>query len=286
MAEALTGRSVADVAARLLAWFQNCPGATVAFSGGVDSAVVARAASVALPGRCVAITADSPSLARRELADAVRLADSISIEHRIVSTGEVQDGAYQKNDAHRCFHCKSHLFATMSRLCEVADRRWWLVTGTNADDLGDWRPGLRAAADYGVRSPLAELGISKLTVRELAAYWGLAVADKPASPCLASRIAYGVEVTPARLAMVEAAESELWNLGFREFRVRLHADDLARIEVPLDSLPLLVDPAVRTGLVTALRGFGFKFIALDLQGFSSGNLNQLVHLQATKPLSH
>lgn len=251
----------------------------IAFSGGVDSAVVARAAREALLGRSLAVTADSPSLSRFELQGALQVAEIIGIPHRVVQTEEVSDPSYSKNDSMRCFHCKSHLFQTLESLPEVLEKGWWILTGTNQDDLGDWRPGLAAAKKHMVRSPLAELRIGKSAVREMASYWRLPTADKPASPCLASRMAYGVQVTPERLAMVESAEAELQSLGFTNFRVRLHADELGRMEVPLDQIDRLLDPQIRQRLVNRMREIGFRFVSLDLEGFESGKLNRLVQIQ-------
>lgn len=281
MAHTLAGEGVVQVAARVLSWFRDCPGALVAFSGGVDSAVVAKAAFLALGTRSIAVTADSPSLARQELLTAKSLATTIGIEHRVLETQEALDPNYLRNDNQRCYHCKSHLYDSMASLLdhlsiEPTIHEWWLVSGTNRDDLGDFRPGLRAASERQVRSPLAELGISKLLVRELANYWQLPVADKPASPCLASRIAYGLAVTPERLRKIESAETELRALGFTEFRVRLHADDLARIEIPIASLSLLTNPTTRQRIVSRFHELGFQFVTLDLEGFSSGSLNRLV----------
>ncbi len=269
----------------LLEWFQQCPGAVVAFSGGVDSAVVAYAAAQVLGPRSLAAIADSPSLARHELAGAQHVAQLIGIELCVVKPSELTDPAYQANDSQRCFHCKTHLFVTLESLPQIQQQGWWMLTGTNADDLGDWRPGLRAASQHAVRSPLAELGIDKQGVRQLAELWHLPVADKPASPCLASRLAYGVTVTAERLTMVEQAEAELRALGLVEFRVRLHADDLARIEVPLGELPQLIDPNVRTRIIQRFAAIGFRYVTLDLEGFFSGSLNKLLDLRVAGPES-
>lgn len=260
----------------LLEWFQQCPGAVVAYSGGVDSVVVAYAAHLALGARSLAVIADSPSLARHELAEAQRVAQTFGIPLQVIATQEQSDPAYQANDAQRCFHCKTHLFVALENLPQIRQDRWWILSGTNADDLGDYRPGLQAASQHSVRSPLAELGIGKATVRQLAEQWQLPVAEKPASPCLASRLAYGVSVTPERLSMVEQAEAELRKLGLVDFRVRYHANDLARIEVPLDSLSVLVDAGVRTQIIKSFAAIGFRFVTLDLEGFSSGSLNRLI----------
>ena len=267
----------------LVEWFKPCPGAVIAYSGGVDSAVVAYAAYQALGQRALAAIADSPSLARHELADARKLAELIGIPLLVIDTQELDDPAYQVNDAQRCFHCKTHLYTELERLPQVQRDQWWILSGTNRDDLGDWRPGLRAAGEHAVRSPLAELGIDKATVRQLARAWQLPIAEKPASPCLASRLAYGLSVTPQRLAMVEQAEAWLRQLGLVQFRVRLHADDLARIEVPLSELPRLTQANVRAELVQSFAAMGFRFVTLDLEGFASGSLNKLI---APQNLTH
>ena len=273
-------RSLANMERSLLEWFGRCPGAIIAYSGGVDSAVVAQAASRVLSSNAIAVTADSASLARVELTQASELAAHIGIEHRLVATSEVHDPAYLKNDSQRCFHCKSHLFESLEQLREVRELGWWILTGTNRDDLGDWRPGLRAAANHSVRSPLAELDFDKAAVRTLAHHWRLPAADKPASPCLASRIAYGVEVTPERLSMVEAAEAELRELGLNDFRVRMHAGELARIEVPIAQLLRLTEEMFRQRIVRRLGELGFRFVTLDLEGFASGSLNRLISISA------
>lgn len=269
-------QAAADAQRRLLQWLSECPGAVVAFSGGVDSSVVARAAHEALGERCIAATADSASLARTEMAAACDLAQRIGIRHQLIATEEIDDPAYRLNDAQRCFHCKTHLFQSLRRMSEVRDMGWWILTGTNLDDLGDWRPGLRAADENGVRSPLTELGIDKAGVRSLARSWNLPVAEKPASPCLSSRLAYGVAVTPQRLAMIEAAEAEMRELGLTNFRVRMHPGELARIEVPIAQLPQLTERAVRERLIRRLGDLGFHFVTLDLEGFASGSLNRLI----------
>ena len=240
----------------------------IALSGGVDSAVVAQAA--ALSGRVViAATARGPSVSAVEQQDAQRLAEAIGLEHHWIEPGEVQSAAYQRNDARRCYYCKSHLYASLT----ARYPEHLVLSGTNHDDLGDYRPGLQAAREADVRAPLAELGLGKAAVRELAAHWQLAVADKPASPCLASRIAFGVPVTAERLRQVEQAEQWLRTAGWREFRVRVHADELARVELPADALAELVSSGQHQALVEHFKRIGFRFVTLDLEGFRSGSLN-------------
>ncbi len=274
-----TGFLAHQAAADLVDWFEGLDSVLVAYSGGVDSAVVAKAAHLAMGNRALAVTADSPSLARAELASAKELVDRIGIRHQVIRTQEVQDLRYQQNDSQRCYFCKSHLFSSMKQLLLERFPNAQIVTGTNQDDLADFRPGLRAANEAMVRTPLADLGLGKSHVRAIAHFWNLPVAEKPASPCLASRIAYGVEVTPKRLAMVEQAEEAIRSLGLSEFRVRLHAGEVARIEVPTDQLELFLGSATRQRITQQLHVIGFRFVTLDLDGFRSGSLNQLVHIQ-------
>ena len=249
----------------------------VAFSGGIDSTVVAQAARQALGDRAVAVTADSPSVPRAEIQEARQLAQRIGIRHRVVRTDEFASADYVRNDGTRCYHCKSELYGQIERLLPELDVEV-ICSGANLDDLGDYRPGLVAAAEHRVRHPLQEAGFTKADVRALAQHWGLPTWDKPASPCLSSRLAPGVQVTPERTARVEAAEVYLRQLGLRELRVRLHEGELARIEVPLAALPRLADPAVREPLVAHLKKLGFRYVTLDLEGFRSGSLNELVDL--------
>lgn len=247
----------------------------VALSGGVDSTVLAKAATEALDGNAIAITADSPSVARRELADAKRIAEQIGIEHRIIETQEFESPDYIRNDGSRCFFCKDELYG---RIVALTD--YQVVSGANVDDAGDYRPGLKAAAEHGVRHPLQEAGLSKAEVRELARDWNLDVWDKPASPCLSSRIAPGVEATAERTARIEAAELLLHQMGLRECRVRLHEGELARIEVHPNDIPALADSSDL--LNHKLRDLGFRYVTLDLGGFRSGSLNELVTLETRR----
>ncbi len=265
----------------LLAILRDLGGAAVAFSGGIDSTVVASAAHMALGGRAVAVTADSASVPRAEIEEARRLAALIGIRHVVVRTDEFDDPNYLKNDGARCYYCKSELYGRIERLLPELGASV-ICSGANLDDLGDYRPGLTAAAEHAVRHPLQEAGFTKADVRALAQEWGLPTWDKPASPCLSSRLAPGVAVTPERAARVEAAELYLRGLGLRECRVRLHEGELARVEVPASELPRFAATDVRTGLVERLRELGFKFVTLDLEGFRSGSLNQLVSLESKR----
>ncbi len=275
---------VASDAKRLIARLADLAPVTVAFSGGVDSSVVAAAARRADPRRCMAVTAASPSVPEWQLETARQVASVVGIPHRVVSTDEVSRPDYRRNDGRRCYHCKETLYATLAMLAKDSQRT--IVSGTNADDLGDYRPGIDAASAAGVRAPLAELGITKPRVRALAAFFGLPNADLPAAPCLASRIAYGVEVTPERLGMVESAEGWLRDRGFSDLRVRLHADLLARVEVPAKELPRLVEPAMLADLDRQLSSIGFRFVTVDVRGLRSGSLNPpLVTLRPHSPAS-
>jgi uncharacterized protein len=250
----------------------------VAFSGGIDSTIVAQAARLALGDRAVAVTADSPSVPRAEIEDARRLAERIGIRHQVIATSEFYDANYVRNDGSRCYFCKSELYSQIEMLLPELGASV-ICSGANLDDAGDYRPGLKAAAEHRVRHPLQEAGFTKADVRALALVWGLPTWDKPASPCLSSRLAPGVEVTPERTARVEEAEKYLHSFGYRECRVRLHEGELARIEVPAGELHRLLEPAVHQELVRRLKELGFRFITLDLEGFRSGNLNQLVSLE-------
>ena len=243
----------------------------VAYSGGVDSSLVAATAHEVLGADALAVTAVSAALARRDLEGAVALARARGWRHRTVATHEGRREGYVRNAPDRCYWCKTELFETLGPLAAELDAV--VVTGTNADDLGDHRPGLQAAAEHSIRAPLAEAGLSKAEVRALSGARGLPTADKPASPCLASRFAYGIEVTPEGLRRVERAEEVVRSYGFDDLRVRDHGD-LARIEVPVDEVARAA--ALRAVLAEALLGLGWRYVTLDLVGFRSGSLNEVL----------
>jgi pyridinium-3,5-biscarboxylic acid mononucleotide sulfurtransferase len=249
----------------------------VAYSGGVDSAVVAKAAQVALGDSVIAVTAVSESLAQGELEEATELAKKIGIAHRVIRTEEFADPNYLRNNSDRCYFCKSELYGRLEGLKNALGVET-IASGANMDDQGDHRPGMKAAAEHGVRHPLQEAGLTKDHVRQLAKGWDLPTWDKPATPCLSSRIAYGEDVTPEKVRMIDAAEGWLRRQGLRLLRVRYHKGDLARIEVPLEELPRLASLEVRNALIPAFRELGFKFVTLDLEGFRSGSLNTLIPL--------
>jgi uncharacterized protein len=243
----------------------------VAYSGGVDSSLLLRVAHEVLGERAVGVIGRSDSYAARELDLALDQAASFGARVEIVTTGELSDPNFRANPTTRCYHCKTQLYGELqgvaARLGAV------ILDGTIADDIGDWRPGRRAAAEGGVRSPLADLGFTKADVRAAAGHYGLASRDKPASPCLASRIPYGTEITREVLHMVEQAEALLRSLGFAELRVR-HHEHTARIEVPVAEIGRFADPALRAQVVEGLKALGYRRITLDLEGFRSGSLNE------------
>ncbi len=260
----------------LLATLQGYGRVAVAFSAGVDSTVVARAAREACGDQAVAVTAVSASLASGERELAESLAQQIGIRHLVIETDEFDNPDYLKNPTNRCYFCKTELYSQLGRrLAELEVD--CIANGANLDDQGDHRPGMVAASEHNVRSPLLEVGINKHDVRQLAKYWDLPVWDKPAMPCLSSRIAYGVEVTTERVKRVDLAEHYLREeFGLVEFRVRHMADELARIEVSLDLLPKILEPDNRQAITTKLQHLGFAFVTIDLQGFRSGSLNSVV----------
>lgn len=247
----------------------------VAFSGGVDSAFVLQTALHVLgPRRVLAVTARSPAVAPAELDQAAALAAQLGAAHELLDTHEFENPNYVANPADRCYFCKSELY---SRLVPLARERGLaaVVNGVNADDLGDYRPGLLAAGEHGVYAPLAECGIGKAELREMAAARGLSVADKPASPCLSSRVQYGEPITPEKLARIDAAERFLRELGFRECRVR-HHEWLARIEVPAEQIERLCRPPMRARIAGRLRELGYRYVTVDLHGLRSGSMNEVL----------
>ena len=263
---------------RLIAVLADTGGVAVAFSGGIDSTVVATAAHLALGDRAVAVTADSASVPRSELATARELAAVIGIRHEVVNTAEFENPDYLKNDGTRCYHCKSELYANIDRILPRLGVGV-VASGANLDDLGDYRPGLAAAAEHAVRHPLQEAGFTKADVRAVAKDWGLPTWDKPASPCLSSRLAPGLAVTPERTRRVEEAEAFLRANGLRDCRVRYHEGDLARVELPLSEVAKFAAEPLRGELAREFRRLGFAFVTLDLEGFRSGSLNELVPLE-------
>ncbi|HAJ60674.1 MAG TPA: ATP-dependent sacrificial sulfur transferase LarE [Cyanobacteria bacterium UBA8543] len=257
--------------------FAEMERALIAYSGGIDSTLVAKIACDVLGDRSLAITAVSPSLLPEELEDARIQAAAIGITHEVIETHEMDNPNYTSNPVNRCYFCKSELHDTLKPL--ALQRGYpYVVDGVNADDLGDYRPGIQAAKERGARSPLAEVGVTKAEVRELSKYLGLPWWDKPAQPCLSSRFPYGEEITVKKLQRVGRAEIYLRKLGLKNLRVR-SVDDTARIELPPEQIKEFILTTDLPSIVSAFQEFGFMYVTLDLEGFRSGKLNQV--LQST-----
>ena len=255
----------------------------VAYSGGVDSAYLAWAAYRALGSHMLAVIADSPSLARSYLSDALAFAEEQGIPVEVIVTSELDRPEYTRNDSQRCFHCKDELFAMMEKLRQ--ERGFDTIAyGVNLDDQRDFRPGQRAAALHHVSAPLLQAGLTKQDVRDLARQAGLRIWDKPASACLSSRIEYGRPVTLEALSVVERGEDAIRALGFRQFRVRHHGE-IARIEIAADELPLALNPVMAAQFTQIFKGLGFKFVTLDLEGFRSGSMNSLLSAEQRRRTS-
>ncbi|MFQ5672904.1 MAG: ATP-dependent sacrificial sulfur transferase LarE [Nitrospinales bacterium] len=259
---------------RLESLLRGLKGVVVAFSGGVDSALLLAMAHAVLGRRVVAVTARSESLPARELNAAKQLAGKFGVEHLVIETAEMESADYRANPVNRCYHCKSELYA---RLCAIAGERNLphIVNGINADDMTDRRPGILAAAEAGVSSPLRDAGFGKQDVRALSRELGLTVWDKPAAACLSSRVPYGQPITPEKLSMIEQAEDFLVALGFSQVRVRHHGD-IARIELLKKEIPAFFENDCADSVYEKFKAIGFKYVALDVAGFRSGSLNEVL----------
>jgi uncharacterized protein len=249
----------------------------IAYSGGVDSAFLALAASRVLPGRLLCVTADSPSYPRRHRELAERIARDFQLPHEFIETSEMERPEYRANPANRCYYCKTELYEHLS---ELATARGFaaIADGSNADDRGDYRPGRQAAREFGVKSPLDDADLTKAEIRELSRRAGLPTWDEPASACLSSRIPYQSEVTVSKLSMIEQAEEAVRRHGFRVCRVR-HHETVARLEIGRDEMARALDPAVSQALVSELKAIGYQYVCLDLQGYRTGSLNEILKLR-------
>jgi uncharacterized protein len=245
----------------------------IAFSAGVDSTFLAAVAARELGDRALAVTATSPSFPQRELEEARDLATSLGLRHRIIDSNELANPDYANNPKSRCYHCKTELYGLLR---QIADEEGFahIIDGTNADDLTDYRPGRKAAMEKRVESPLQELGFTKADIRAASRTLGLKTHDKPAFSCLASRFPYGIEITREALAQVEQAENGLRDLGFTNLRVRVH-HEVARIELPADQIARAAGDDLREQIVTLMKACGFRYTALDLQGYRRGSLNEV-----------
>ena len=267
-----------DKSALLDRTLADCGSLLVAYSGGTDSAYLAWAAHRVLGERMLAVIADSASLSRKELAAALEFTAAHGIPTHILQTGELENPDYQRNDAQRCFHCKDELFTRMEETrVRMGFQR--LAYGMNLDDRGEFRPGQQAAKMHGALAPLVTAELTKVEIRTLARDAGLALADKPASACLSSRIEYGRAVTPENLGQVERAEDALHAMGFARVRVRHHGE-LARVEIAREDLPRALELPVLDAMTAALKAVGFLYVTLDMQGYRSGSMNDMLPVSA------
>ena len=254
--------------------------ALIAYSGGVDSTLLLKVAADVLGEKLTAVTAHSEVTPPHDYEEAVKFAESLGVNYIVIKTDELQDTDFVSNPPDRCYHCKSMLF---KRLSEIAREKKikWLLDGSNFDDITDYRPGSRAAKEFGVISPLKEAGLTKDEIRALSKEMSLPTWDKAASPCLASRVPYGQVITPEKLSRIGQSEEYLRTFGIKELRVRDHGD-VARIEFPVDKMFLFLDETTRDKIIDKLKSFGYKYVALDLQGFRSGSLNEVLGIKSDR----
>lgn len=275
--------SLDDKLARMQQILRELNSVAVAFSAGVDSTLVLKVAFDTLgPENVVAVTGQSDSIARSELEQTKTIADLIGVEHVIIDTDEFSNPDYLNNPTNRCYFCKTTLYSHLEKFITQRGINA-MVNGINADDLNDFRPGIAAASQHNVHSPVADAGLTKREVRDLSRRFDLPTYDKPASPCLSSRVPYGQPITPEKLRMIESAEDYLHQMGFRECRVR-HHENMARIEVLLEDIPRLIEPESASKINQYFRSLGYQYVTLDLKGFRSGSLNEVIAFGTVQPL--
>ncbi|PKK82569.1 MAG: TIGR00268 family protein [candidate division Zixibacteria bacterium HGW-Zixibacteria-1] len=265
---------------KLMKQLASLDSALIAYSGGVDSTFLLKIGADVLKDKLTAVTSHSEVTPPGDFEQASAFAESLGVKYIVIKTDELADAEFTANPIDRCYHCKHKLFEKLSEIAREHKIKW-LLDGANFDDLSDYRPGARAAGEFGVISPLKEAGLTKDEIRILSKELNLPTWDKPASPCLASRVPYGQVITPEKLSRIGQSEEYLRTLGVRELRVRDH-DDVARIEIPPESINLFLDESIREKIIDKLKSFGYKYVALDLQGFRSGSLNEVLKNRSTR----